>query len=282
MTALAPTPPGRGGLGDDLRYAFDAVAVQWRVLCAVFFKEAQLRRGRAFSFGWLIAGLEPLIIVGAISTLFVLLNRAPAYGTSMLLFTGTGVFPMYLVIYTSMRVREPIATPHAHRYPLETPLDEALVHGLLHLVSTALVATGYFYVLAQLGVRDAIPFDPMTGVEALGGMFVLGVGLGLINSVISRFVPIWASLWPGLVRALIHFSGLYIVADYLPPNVRGYFDANPVLNGVNWFRHAFYPHYPDATFHPHRVMLIALITLVIGIMLERVLRRGVRRGDLPS
>lgn len=279
MSSVDPPIGGRGQPVDGLRLAWRGLSTQWRVLTACFLHEAGIRRNRSLALGWLIAAVEPLIIIGAISTLFVLLNRTPAYGGSMLLMTGTGVFPMYLVIYTSMRVREPVASSSVNRYPIETALDEAVAHSLLHVISTSIVAIGFFSVLAYYGVRDAIPFDLPTALGALFTMLTFGIGLGMINSVVGRFIPLWASLWPGLIRAMVHFSGIYIVADYLPPDVRKYFDVNPLLNGITWFRHAFYFSYPDATDHRFRVMMIAVITLALGLAMERGLRRGILRGD---
>lgn len=279
MTTAGPPGSGPGELKEGFGFAWRGLSTQWRVLSAVFLNESGVRRNRALPMGWLIASLEPLIIIGAISTLFVLLNRAPAYGDNTLLLVGTGVFPMYMVIYTSMRVREPVASSSINRYPIETALDEAIAHSLLHVIATAIVAIAFFYTLSRLGVRDAIPFDPGTAIAALAAMLSFGIGLGMINSVVGRFFPFWASLWPGVIRAMVHFSGIYIVADYLPPDVRRYFDVNPLLNGINWFRHAFYVSYPEATDHRFRVMLIALITLALGLAMERGLRRGVLRGD---
>jgi capsular polysaccharide transport system permease protein len=282
MSVAAPPPPGAPGWVANLRFARYALAVQWRVWTAILLKESNLRRGRSFTFGWLIGATEPLIIIGAISLLFILLGRAPAYGTSMLLFTGSGVFPMYLMIYGSIRVREPMNAQAIHRYPLESPIDEILIHCLLHVLATSMVGFAYFFTLYKFGVNDAKPHDIMTVLAAGGAMTLLGLGLGVLNSIIARFIPLWATLWPGLIRGSIHFSGIYIVVDFSPPNIRKFFDANPLLNGVNWFRHGFYPHYPDMTNHPVRVMLICLSLVVFGLALERVLRVGVNRGTLPG
>jgi capsular polysaccharide transport system permease protein len=262
-----------------MRLVAHATLIQSRVLGSIFIKEAGLRRGRSFAFGWLLAALEPLIIVTAASLMFSLLVRAPMYGDSLLLFIGTGVFPMYLVIYSSVRVREPAIGPNAHRFPIETSLDDLLIHAILHLITTVVVAVGFFFTLSRLGVRDAIPYAPMTAISAVLTLLVLGMGIGLVNTVIARFFPLWAMMWPAIIRGMVHLSGLYIVADYLRPDVRAWFDLNPLLNGVNWFRQAFYPHYPAVTSHPGRIMLLALASLTLGIALERTFRRGLLRGE---
>jgi capsular polysaccharide transport system permease protein len=258
-----------------------ALVVQWRVLAATFLREAGVRRGQSIAFGWLLGTIEPLMIIAAIGALLTLTSREPEYGSSNLLFIGTGVFPMYIVIFTSIRVREPMSLINHGRYPLEMPLDEILVHAFLHMISTLIVAVAFFTALALYGVHDAVPSNVGTLFASTGVLFLLGIGLGAVNAAIIRLFPLWAILWSGFVRALFHFSGLYLVVDRFPPNVRQYFAINPLTHGLNWFRHAFYPFYSDAVTDRGYVLFWAVAMLTIGLALERVLRREYRRGERP-
>lgn len=251
-----------------------ALRAQWDVLVGLFFREAHMRRGRSFSLGYLASGFEPLIIVATIGLLFTIIGRTAPYGLSLLLFLGTGVFPIYLFIHTSMRLREPLAAGlHRMRYPLEQPLDHILVHLVLHVVSTAAVAIGFFATLHAYGVEQACPAEPLVAIEALASILLLGAAMGIVNSVIARLVPAWDVVWPAIARASLHFSGPYFVAAYLPPNIRYYFGLNPVLHGVNWFRQAFYVFYPrQLTSHAY-VLAVAFGMLTVGLLLERGTRR---------
>jgi capsular polysaccharide transport system permease protein len=104
-------------------------------------------------------------------------------------------------------------------------------------------------------------------------IFIFGLGVGLMNSVIGEYVPIWAGLWSALARGLMHFSAIFFVPDYLPPKLRELFAPNPVLHGVSWFRHAFYPTYPNMTCNHNYLILCALISLPIGLLMVQMLER---------
>ena len=251
-----------------------AVRTQANVLAALFFREADMRHGRSFALAYLASGIEPLVIVATIGLLFSVLGHAPPYGRSLMLFLGTGVFPIYMFIHTSMRLRQALGPgSHRTRYPIEQPLDHVLVHALLHILSSSLVALFFFVGMYYLGVSAAWPWDPLIAVEALATIFLFGVAMGIFNSVVARIFPVWDLIWPAFARAQLHFSGPYFVVAYLPPNIRWYFGLNPVLHGVNWFRNAFYPFYPNQLTNPSFLLLSAMVMIALGLLLEAATRR---------
>ena len=258
-----------------------ALRNQYNVLSALLFREAGMRHGQNFTLGYLASGIEPLVIVATIGLLFSALSRTPPYGSSLLLFIGTGVFPIYLFIHTSLRLRQPLnAVAQRQRFPIERPFDHILVHALLHLVSSALVAIVFFAGLYMfLGVNAAIPGDPIAAVLSLLVVLMLGIATGILNSVIARIVPAWDLLWPGIARASLHFSGPYFVAAYLTPDTRWYFALNPVIHGVNWFRHAFYPFYPNELTDHAYIITFTAVLLFLGLLLEAGTRRYLEEKD---
>jgi capsular polysaccharide transport system permease protein len=273
MTSAVDRQPRPGGLWYGL-------LVQFRVLSALFLREGESRRGKGFAFGFVAAALEPLIIIIAISTLFYLLDRQAGYGASLLVFVGTGVFPVYVFIHTSMRIREPLAGTEVGRFPVETSLDHVLIHAILHLISTVTVAFLFFGVVFYVfHDRQAIPCDWVNVIGAIGANFMLGVSMGIFNSVIAKLVPFWNTVWPGISRAAIHFSGMYFVADFLPPVHRKFFAINPILHGVSWFRTGFYPTYPRILDNHNFIIMTSAITMTLGLLLERQFRRVMGEAD---
>ncbi len=251
-----------------------ALRNQWNVLIAIFYRDADSRHGRRFLLGYLAAALEPLLVVLVLALLFTQLNRHLPYGPSVLLFLGTGVFPIYLFIHTSVRVRQALGIGrHRVRFPIEQPLDLVLVHGLQHFMTSVVVAALFFLTLHLTGVAGAIPQDPLLAIEALSAIFLFGLGVGIINSVIARIFPVWDLVWPAISRTTLHFSGLYYVAAFFPPTIRAALVYNPVLHGTNWFRHAFYPFYPDFASSTAVVLYSALVALTIGLLLEAATRQ---------
>lgn len=258
-----------------------ALRTQCSVLGALFLREAEMRHGKSFALSYLVAGIEPLIIVATITALFSVMSKTPAYGNSLVLFIGTGVFPIYLFIHTSLRLRQPLnANIQRLRYPVEQPLDYMVVHAALHGLSSLVVALLFFPALYYFGgVNGAMPCNLVAAAESLTAIIVLGVAMGIFNSVAARFLPVWDALWPAFARASLHFSGPYFVAAYLPPDTRWYFGLNPILHGVNWFRHGFYPFYPNQLTDHWYLMGFALAMLTLGLVLEAGTRRTIMEMD---
>ncbi len=278
QTAELPFPTGKIYDAGPRRLAFRN---QFNVVRALFYREAEMRHGQSFALGYLASGIEPMIIVATIGLLYSALSRTPAYGTSLLLFLGTGVFPIYLFLHTSLRLRQPLnAMAQRQRFPIERPMDHMLVHAVLHIVSSALVTVLFFGGLYYFcNVREAVPADWWAALVSLGAVLLLGIAAGICNSVIARIVPVWDVLWPAIARASLHFSGPYFVAAYLPPGSRVYFSYNPLIHGINWFRHAFYPFYPNAMTNHLYILEVAAGLFVFGLLLEAGTRRHLEEKD---
>jgi capsular polysaccharide transport system permease protein len=271
----AAAPPGPRGprVGEgDWSVIRRALEVQARVLGALFLREALTQRSHALPLGW-TAWLEPFVVVGEITLFFSLIERQPPYGDNMLLFVGTGVFPVYMFLHTSRRMRGPLTGSWFARFPVEMPLDIVLVHVVLQFLGSATVAFLYFLGLYMLGIKQAMPVDLGAAVASLLTVFTLGAAMGMFNAMLARFFPVWETMWPPISRAALHFSGLYFVADYLTPNVRKWFALNPLIHAVNWFRHAFYPFYPSVLDNHWYPIGVGAGMIVLSLCLERVLNR---------
>jgi capsular polysaccharide transport system permease protein len=241
---------------------------------AIYFNEADMHHGRRLVLGYLAAGLEPLFIVLVLDLMFTMLARHVPYGHSSLLFLGTGVYPIYMFIHTSIRMRHSLGRSKFRvRFPMERPLTVLLVHGVQHFITYMTVITLFFGTLYGMGVTDALPENPLMALEAISGVYVIGFGMGIINAVIGRLVPMWDLAWPAISRTVLHFSGLYYVIGYLPPSVRKPLLWNPVLHATDWFRGAFYPFFPASGSSHTYVLMCGLALVAFGLLLESNMRQ---------
>jgi capsular polysaccharide transport system permease protein len=251
-----------------------ALRNQINVLPAIFYRDADSRHGRSFLLGYVASAIEPLSIVLVLGFLFSILARHTPYGRSLLLFLGTGVFPIYLFIHTSVRMRQSLGIgKHRVRFPIERPLDLVFIHAIQHFLMNLVVAALFFWALYSFGIEAALPQDPLMAISALCAIFLFGLAMGIVNSVIARILPIWDLVWPAIARTTLHFSGLYYVAAYLPPSLRWIFAFNPVLHGTNWFRRAFYPFYPQFASDKLVLLMAGLTMLTFGLLLESATRQ---------
>lgn len=236
---------------------------------SIFWHEADMHHGRRLMMGYLAAGAEPLFIVLVLNLLFTMLARHTPYGRSSLLFLGTGVYPIYMFIHTSIRMRSPLGRgKYRVQFPMERPLFVLFSNALQHYITYMCVILVFFGALYISGVDDAIPYDPVRALEAITGVYLIGFGAGIVNAIFGRMFPVWDLAWPAISRTVLHFSGLYYVAAYLPPTTRYYLLFNPVLSGTNWFRMAFYPFYPAAHSGAQYVIFCGMGLVTFGLLLE--------------
>jgi capsular polysaccharide transport system permease protein len=264
MAEGAGTLPPRGA-----RYWDAALRNTVNAAWAIFWHEADMHNGRRLLMGYLAAGLEPLFIVLVLDLLFTMLGRHVPYGRSSLLFLGTGVYPIYMFIHTSIRMRHPLGRgKYRVRFAMERPLMVLFINAIQHYITYMCVIAVFFGSLYFSGIDDAIPFDPLRAFSAITGVYLIGFGAGIINAVFGRLFPAWDLAWPAISRTVLHFSGLYYVAGYLPPTIRYYLLFNPVLHATDWFRMAFYPFFPAASSGAWVVVMSGMTLITIGLLLE--------------
>lgn len=269
MASRSGALPPRG-----VRYWDGALRNTLNAAWAIFWHEADMHNGRRLILGYLAAGLEPLFIVLVLDLLFTMLGRHVPYGRSSLLFLGTGVYPIYMFIHTSIRMRHPLGRgKYRVRFAMERPLMVLFVNAIQHYITYMCVIVAFFGTLYAYGVDDALPYDPIRAFTAVTSVYLIGFGAGTINAVFGRMIPVWDLLWPGISRTVLHFSGLYYVAGYLRPTIRNYLLWNPILHGTDWFRMAFYPFYPAASSGAEVVMMTGLGLVTIGLLLESYTRQ---------
>jgi capsular polysaccharide transport system permease protein len=73
---------------------------------------------------------------------------------------------------------------------------------------------------------------------------------------------------------MILFSGIFFLADFLPPGPRHVLSFNPMLHAVALFRSGFYPNYPQGLLDTTYLFYCALFAVVLGFVLERVTVRS--------
>ena len=72
---------------------------------------------------------------------------------------------------------------------------------------------------------------------------------------------------------LLHNTGIFYVPGMMPEWIRDILAWNPLLHAVDWFRSSFFreyePHWLDRSY----LLTFAVVTLLVGLGLERGLQR---------
>lgn len=255
-----PLPSARPTLGRSRRFA------TLRTITALILREMSTRYGRTpGGFFWSI--LEPLAAILFLSIGFSLVIRAPALGSSFLLFYASGYMP--LDIYQTISLTTSRALDFSRpllRYPAVSWIDTILARFILNSLSailvTALLLTG---ILIAIDNRTAIDMIPI--IKAMSLAMVLGLGVGTLNCCLMGLFPLWAIIWSVLTRPLFLASGIFFLYDDLTPLAQKVLWYNPLIHIIGLMRTGFYPSYTAAYVNIPFALLTSMILLTLGLIL---------------
>ena len=249
--------------------AIPPVAVaSFRAVSALMLREMSTRYGRTPG-GYLWAILEPLGMIILLGVAFSLLARAPALGTSFLLFKGTGF--MILQIFTVLGGQVGHALTFSKpllRYPRVTWMDAILARFLLN---AAVVFTSTFLILSGIilyeGLDVMINWGPVLLAMSLAA--ALGLGVGCLNAYLFMRFAVWQQIWAILTRPLFIISGVIILYEDFPPLGQQYLWYNPLLHLTGLMRDGFYPMYRPDYISLIFVGFCILVPMAMGLLLLR-------------
>lgn len=208
---------------------------------------------------------EPLVMLGLIMALKTVMGRALHYfGDSALLFYASGLFPFYLFLYVSARVRTNVT-----RLPGVTRLDQFLAVVLVESIVILLMLILVMSLLWLDGVAQAFPYSVTTCALGVFLLLVLGMGVGLVNMIVSQIYPAWLLFYASVTRGLGFLSGIFTIPSLLNAKIRDVIVWNPVLHGIELFRTGLYELYPNLIMDVPYLAIWGIVTLFIGVVLER-------------
>jgi len=252
---------------------FYAIRRYGQILFALLQREQESRRRAPLES--IMDVLEPVVFVALVAILWTFLNRRASapLGDHALLFIATGFYAKFFWINLSRMTRATVGAP-SRRFPVERRMDYILVHILL--------TTGNYLVLGFVGgaivyfgfTASAIPSNFVPIVQAMLAIMALGFGWGVITLVLSKYFWPWQYVAAAFNRAMIMFSGIFFLAEFLPPYARTVMSYNPMLHAIALFRTGFYPNYPKGVLDTTYLLYCALIAIFIGLVLERVTLRS--------
>ena len=239
------TPPSNHSTGDNKSgpKARSAWAVTRSVWFAMFMREA-IGRTMTDRMGWFWMIAEPalllLVMIGIRS--FIrgdkLIVNAPFIPWMLV-----GMMGFFLVREGMMQGLGAInANKALFAYRQVHPIDGVLVRNVLD----GLIRTVIFLLFMVGGLMLGTDFRPDNGFQAIGGwlsLWVFGLGLGLITSVLGTLVPEVSKIIRMLNMPLLILSGVIMPLNQLPHYLLEYLMLNPIVHGLEYIRHGFFEGY---------------------------------------
>ena len=241
----------------------------WRRMVGLCMGDYLASKFQGSKLAALLALAEPLLLLGALVMLRIVLKQSlHYYGTSMMVFYASGIFPYYFFLFVSTRGN--VARINLRgRLPGRMQLDYFFAVTLVETLIIGSTMILLFSVLWLMGFDEALPENLNLCLEAVILMIVFGMGVGLINQSVSKFFPLWSRVYGMLTRGMMFLSGVFVMPDMLPPQVRDLIVWNPLMHGIEWFRLGLYGQYPHLLLDPPYLAMCALSVLFFGLVCER-------------
>ncbi|BBE73510.1 ABC transporter permease [Oharaeibacter diazotrophicus] len=247
---------------------------QTSVIAALIMREIRLRNSR-YAFAYLFDLFELLGMIIVMSSLRVFVGSSPMLGDSEILFIASGLIPISLFRTVSTKSAAGVSQSRGGKaLPGVSLLDSAIAKSCVELFNYTVLAILLLTVLWVFDVSMfAVPYDMAPLLECWSVLYLFGLGVGLINSVIIPHFPLWNIFWGVLTRGQILLGAVYNVPEYMQPYIRNIIVWNPIAHLVALFRTGIFPGYPGHFIDIGYATLCAAVTFVVGLAVQRTARR---------
>jgi capsular polysaccharide transport system permease protein len=234
---------------ERVRTPFEVTFSVWR---AMFLREAldRLFEARA-AWMWLL--VEPIIYIAIHAFGFESMHIRAVGGMAINMWIIAGFIGFLLWRRTWTQVLHGIDSNKAFfAYRQVKPFDVGIVRAVLELFLMVPVAVTIVSLTIAGGhpmTRDMVnpvwlPADPLLVIVTVIGLWLLGLGFGLVTSVAMNFVPELDHVFKIIYLPLYYVSGALLpISLYVPPQYQYIFVANPIVNGLELMRLGFLPAY---------------------------------------
>lgn len=244
---------------------------------ALFLREALDRFfGSRAAWVWLI--FEPALHLVVIASIRAAITRSLLCNVDVFVWICVGLLAFFLFRRTAIQVQHAVDCNKAFfAFRQVRPFDAAISRGLVEAFSMFIVSLILLIPLAFFD-KQVIPNDPFLLIVAMGSLWLLGLGYGLITSTIQHLVPESSHVFGLLFTPLYFLSGAIIYIRIIPQPYREWLMYNPLAHALEIVRYSFIDHYPviegtSLAYVFKWVLLLAIIGLVFYKLLEKQLIR---------
>lgn len=221
------------------RTSTDITLSVWK---ALMLREAvsRLSAGRA---AWLWLLLEPIVHVVFLLFIFSVIRMRSIGGIDTTVWLMIGMLAFLMFRRTGTQTQNAVSSNQGlFTYRQVKPVDTALVRAALEGFLTVLVSIVLFGGAAMFGI-ELVPEDPLSVLEALFGLWLLGTGFGLMTSVAGELIPEMGKVIGFVMTPMYFASGVIFPIASTPQPYRDWLLLNPVAHGLEAARLGFAPYY---------------------------------------
>lgn len=218
------------------------LAVTLAVWRAIFLREALDRLfDMRFAWFWLLA--EPVLHIGFIALIFAVIRVRTIGNADVVVWIIVGMLAFFLFRRTAVQVTYAVDSNRPlFTYRQVKPFDPAISRAVLEAFLMALISTIILGTAKLLG-HDTVPVDALLVFQAVFGLWLFGLGYGLVASVLMELVPEMEHVLKILMMPLYLISGVIWPLASIPLPYRDILMINPIAHGLELARQGFFPYY---------------------------------------
>ena len=251
---------------NNLRSPLNITLSVWK---ALFLREAitRLSNGRA---AWLWLMIEPIIVIIFHLYWYSVLHVGTMYGMDISIWFMLGFSAYFLFNRVGSQCMNAVnANQTLFAYQVVKPVDTVIVRAALESFLMTVTIGLLCLTIKILGLPIYLA-DPLLAITAWVGLGLLGLGYGLIFSVINELVPEIEKILRFIMLPLYFISGVLIPIISIPEPYYDWLMFNPIIHGVEYLRLAF----GNGYIAPQNLSLnylygFSLSSIFLGLMLHR-------------
>lgn len=244
------------------------ISITLSVWMALFLREALSRLSRSRT-AWVWLLLEPILHIIAMILVFSVIRVRVVGGIDFAVWLMVGLLLFFMFKRTGTQAKNAIdANRSIFVYRQVKPVDTVLIRAVLEGFLTILIGIILCVGMTIFGV-NLIPDDPLTVLAALFGLWMMGLGFGLVCSVLIELISDLSKIIDLAMIPLYLLSGVIFPIASVPQPYHDWFLLNPVAHGIEAARlgiSSYYHAVPDLSLA--YLYVCALATIFLGLALH--------------
>lgn len=245
---------------------------QVHVIHALVIRELHTRFGRE-NIGFLWIMVEPLLFAGLVAIIWRFMKGPTEHGIGVVAFAVTGYIPITLFRHGISRSVAIFTANSSLLYHRQIKIIDFIIARFFIEFIGGLMA--YIFIASVLILFDQFPIPSSIG-TLIGGwalyslfsfsLCLIIAPLSEMSEVIEKFVPVTTYI-------MLPFSGLFLLAAWLTPDMRAYFLWSPFVNAMEMMREGVWGNQITAYYSIWNPLACSLIASAIGLALCRHVRK---------
>lgn len=245
------------------------LAVSFAVWRAIFLREALERLfDMRFAWFWLLA--EPIIHIAFLGFVRTVIRLRTIGNADALVWIMLGLLAFFLFRRTANQVTYAVESNQPlFVYRQVKPFDPVVARAVLEALLMTIISSVILTAAAFLGYK-VLPNNPLLVMQAVFGLWLFGIGYGLVASAMMVFVQEMDHILKILMMPLYLISGVIWPIASVPQPYQDILMINPIVHALEFVRLGFFPYYHSV---PNISMTYlygwVVASIFLGLMLYR-------------